>query len=62
MEQGVQLLALVSSLEQCQTTEVIQKQLRSYIHQVRLKSDHRGYPEAAEVVHSSGETQVKLQR
>jgi hypothetical protein len=34
MEEGVHLVALVSSLEPCQTREVIQRHLRSYIHQV----------------------------
>jgi hypothetical protein len=47
MEEGVHLVALVSSLESTQTREVIQRHLRAYIHQVRVA-------EASQGIYSSG--------
>jgi len=35
MEQGVHLVTLVSSLQQSQTKEILEMELRSFIHQVR---------------------------
>jgi hypothetical protein len=74
MEQGVHLVTLVSSLQQSQTKEILERELRSFIHQVRsgdsfsssglqppTEPDQGDSREGAEVLHSSGEVRGFIQ-